>query len=251
MKTQVGCKRLVRIAAWTGMLLAGAAVTAPAGASTVTLNGSGQMYWTAQFEGTSSGNAQTTPTGSYGNNYALSVPGQYSFLDSFSQQTNNLTGPGTTSSVGPYAFQDTYVFSLSQAAQGDALVVSLNLGQSASTFYDISDLQFRLYEVPSSTTQPGLSIPTGSTIIQSWMGTSGPSSGNPVQASFSNVQSGTYFLDIAGIADGSLGGGYVGQLNLAPVPLPGALWLMISGIGLLGITGRGRSSRFAGAGSGT
>ena len=136
--------------------------------------------------------------------------------------------------MGPYAFQDSYVFSLTQAAQGDALVVSLNLGQSASTFYDISDLQFRLYEVPPGTTQPGLSIPTGSTIVQSWTGTSGPSSGNAVQASFSNLQSGTYFLDIAGTADGSSGGSYLGQLNLAPVPLPGALWLMMSGIGLLG-----------------
>jgi hypothetical protein len=250
MKTQVGCRRLMQVAAWSVMLVGGAVVTAPAGASTVTLNGSGQMYWAAQFEGSASGNTQTTPTGTFGNNYALSVPGQYTFLDSFSQQTYNLTGPGTTSSVGPYAFQDSYVFSLSQAAQGDALVVSLNLGQSPSAVYNISDLQFRLYEVPPGTTQPGLSIPTGSTIIQSWMGTSGPSSGNPVQASFSNVQSGTYFLDIAGIADGSSGGTYVGQLNLSPIPLPGAAWLMISGIGLLGgVARRGRLSSLARTGS--
>jgi hypothetical protein len=218
--------RLMQGAAWAAMLVTGAVAMAPAGASTVGLDGSGQLYWTAQFEGTPSGNSQTPASGQYGSDYALSVPGQYSFQDSFSeQQTSILTGPGTGSPLGSYAFQDSYAFSLTQAAQGDALVVSLNLGQAASTVYNISNLQFRLYEVPTGTTQPGLSIPAGSTIIESWTGTSG---------NFSNLQSGTYFLDIAGTADGSLGGTYVGQLNLAPVPLPGAVWLMVSGVGLFG-----------------
>ncbi len=70
------------------------------------------------------------------------------------------------------------------------------------------------------------------------MGTSGPSDGTAIQANFSSVQSGTYFLDVAGTADGSSGGNYIGQLNLSSVPLPAAIWLLISGPGLFGAVAR-------------
>lgn len=44
---------------------------------------------------------------------------------------------------------------------------------------------------------------------------------------------GSYFLDIAGIANGS--SGYGGNLaTFAETPLPGALWLFAGGLGLLG-----------------
>jgi hypothetical protein len=209
----------------------------PAAASTIVLPSGNPMYWTAEFLGSSGGNTTTTPTGNFGNNYALSVPGQYSFVDSFGNQSNVLTGSGTTSPIGTYAFQDTYEFSLSQPAAGDLLTVSLNLGSGPTASFDISDLQFRLYEVPTGST-PGLSIPAGSTVVTPWMGTTGNSSGTAIQANFSNVQSGTYFLDVAGTADGSSGGTYVGQLNLTPVPLPAALWLFASGLGLFGTVAR-------------
>jgi hypothetical protein len=223
-----------RMAALLGTFgLAALASSLPAGAATVVLPSPGQMFWTAQFLGSSSGNTQTTPSGNFGNDYMLSVPGQYNFNDSFSSpQSNVLTGV-TPSTVGSYAFQDTYKFTVSQAASGDVLTVSLNLGTVAPTF-DISNLQFRLYEVTSNTVQPGLGIPPGSTVIKAWMGTSGPSNGTAIQANFSGIMPGTYFLDVAGTADGSSGGTYVGQLNLAPVPLPAALPLLLSGLGLFG-----------------
>ncbi len=227
-----------RTALLMGVTVCGAA-SLPAEASTVALTDSGQMYWTAQFVGSSTGNTQTVPTGQYGNDYSLSVPGQYSFLDSFGNQTNVLTGTGG-STIGSYAFQDSYKFSLSQAANGDALVVSLNL-QGASTSFNISNLQFRLYEVSSSSAQPGLAIPAGSTVITPWTGISGSSNGTSIQADFSSVQSGTYFLDVAGTANGSEGGTYIGQLNLSPVPLPAAFWLFVSGLGLFGGLARSRS----------
>jgi hypothetical protein len=226
----VDAKRMVALLGALG--LAGLASSVPAGAATVVLPSPGQLFWTTQFLGSASGNTQTTPSGNFGNDYMLSVPGQYSFQDSFSSpQSNVLTG--TTSSVGSYAFQDSYKFTVSQGASGDVLTVSLNLGTVAPTF-DISNLQFRLYEVASSTVQPGLGIPPGSTLIKAWMGTSGPSNGTAIQANFSGIQAGTYFLDVAGTADGSSGGTYVGQLNLAPVPLPAALPLLLSGLGLFG-----------------
>ena len=215
----------------------------PSEAATIVLPSPGQMFWSAQLLGSSSGNTQTAPTGSFGNDYMLSVPGQYNFNDSFSNQSNVLNG--TTSSVGSYSFQDTYEFSINQAASGNALTVSLNLGGGASSQFDISNLQFRLYEVTSNAVQPGLGVPAGSTLITAWTGTPGPSNGTAIQAIFSGMQAGTYFLDVAGTADGSLGGTYVGQLNLAPVPLPAALPLLLSGLGLFGALRRRRSSSAA------
>jgi hypothetical protein len=231
MKIKIDAKRMVALLGALGLV--GLVSSLPAEATTVVLPSPGQMFWTAQFLGSSSGNTQTTPSGNFGNDYMLSVPGQYSFIDSFSSpQSNALTGVAP-STVGSYDFQDTYKFSVSQAASGDALTVSLNLG-TVSPVFDISNLQFRLYEVSSNTVQPGLGIPPGSTLITSWMGTSGPSNGTAIQANFAGIQPGTYFLDVAGTADGSSGGTYVGQLNLAPVPLPAALPLLLSGLGLFG-----------------
>jgi hypothetical protein len=222
-----------KTAALLGVLGLAALASLPAGAATIVLPSPGQMSWTAQFLGSSSGNTQTVPPSGFGNDYMLSVPGQYNFFDSFSsKQTNVLTG--TTSTVGSYSFQDTYKFSVNQAASGDALTVSLNLNVAGTAEFDISNLQFRLYEVASNAVQPGLGIPTGSTLITAWTGAPGPSTGASIQSNFSGIQAGTYFLDIAGTADGSNGGTYVGQLNLAPVPLPAALPLLLSGLGLFG-----------------
>lgn len=222
-------KRMVGLFAALG--LAGLASSLPAEATTVVLPSPGQLFWTAQFLGSATGNTQTAPSGNFGNDYMLSVPGQYSFLDSFSSSQSNVLTGVAPSSIGSYAFQDTYKFSVSQAASGDILTVSLNLGTVSPTF-DISNLQFRLYEVASNTIQPGLGIPSGSTLVTAWMGTSGPATGTAIQANFSGIQAGTYFLDVAGTADGSSGGTYVGQLNLAPVPLPASLTLLLSGLGL-------------------
>jgi hypothetical protein len=224
---KIDAKRTVALLGALG--LAGLASSLPAGAATVVQASPGQLFWTTQFVGSSSGNTQTAPSGNFGNDYMLSVPGQYSFLDSFSSPQSNVLTVAAPSTVGSYAFQDTYKFSVSQAASGDILTVSLNLGTVSPTF-DISNLQFRLYEVASNAVQPGLGIPSGSTLIKGWMGTSGPSNGTAIQANFSGIQAGTYFLDVAGTADGSLGGTYVGQLNLAPVPLPAAAWLLLSGL---------------------
>jgi hypothetical protein len=226
-------------APWIASLLAFSGIlAAPAVAGTVSLTGSGQMYWTGEYLGTSGGDTPTTPTGTYGNNYALSLPGQYTFQDQFSAPQAYTLSP--SSPVGSYSFQDTYEFSLSAPAQGDVLAVSLNLSGIPSSTFNIQNLQFRLYEVPSPPPAPGLTIPPGSTIITPWMGITGNDSGTAIQANFNNVQSGTYFLDIAGTASGTSGGTYIGQLNLSPVPLPAGIWLLLSGLGGIGALARKR-----------
>lgn len=218
-----------------------------ASATSIPLNGSGTLNWTAQFLGNSGGNTQTTPGAPYGNSYSLSLPGQYSFSDTFSSpqtsplvDSSNVPFEQSGSPVGEYSFQDTYAFSLSAPAVGDALVVSLDLGAGSGNLFDIANLQFRLYEVPSSSTIPGLTIPAGSTNVYNWTGKSGNDLGTVISTTFSNATSGTYFLDIAGTADGTSGGTYVGQLNLAPVPVGPALPMLVSGLAGLGFFARRR-----------
>jgi hypothetical protein len=48
------------------------------------------------------------------------------------------------------------------------------------------------------------------------------------------LNAGTYVLEVRGNVVGSAGGSYSGNLNLVPTPLPAALPLLLSGIGLLG-----------------
>jgi hypothetical protein len=202
------------------------------GAATVPLNGSGSMSYSFQFVAPNA----TTPT--VANDYSLAVPGQYTFTDTFTTQQSASQILGT-SSVGAYSFQDSYRFSVGAGATGDTLVAQLGLPPT----FSVSNLQFRLYDVTSATSTVPIvgGVPAGSLFLTAWMGI--PSGQTSVTASFSGVQgSHTYLLDVAGIADGTNGGTYVGQLNLAPVPLPAALPLLLSGLGLFGAMSRRRRS---------
>jgi hypothetical protein len=219
------------------LALAVAVTPARSVASTITLDGSGGMSYTYQFLW----NNPSSPTVS--NDYDLAVPGQYTFTDSFVSQQPMSPNLGT-SAVGAYDFQDSYRFTIGAGASGDSLVASLGLGDT----FNIANLQFRLYEVVTPTTAPIVGgIPPGSTLITSWMGP--PSGSNEVQATFTDIRSGTYILDIAGIANGTSGGTYIGQLNInSPVPVPATLPLLLSGLGgLWAVARRRRTALSAGA----
>jgi hypothetical protein len=220
-----------KIAGWALSGAAALAMLLPCGAEadTVTLDGSGAMSFSYQFVAPDS----TTPT--VGDNYNLTVPGQYTFTDTFTTQQSLTQNLPATSPVGPYDFQDSYEFTLGSTANGDTLLASLGLG----TLSDMTNLQFRLYEVTGPGTQPVVGgLPAGSTPITPWVGLA-PGT-ESMSASFSSVQAGTYILDVAGIASGTNGGSYIGSLDLQPVPLPAGVWLMLSGLGGLGLLSRKR-----------
>jgi len=217
-------------------VLAGAA--RPAQASVVTLNGTGTMA-TPSFQ-------FLDPTGSANvladnaTTYALAVPGQYLYSDQFSAaQANPLLG---TSAPGTYGFQDSIEFALNAPASGDILTSTLNLGN----LFNISGLQIRLYGwTTGSPTVPTVgALPAGTVSYAPWIGI--PTGQSTVMVNFGDVPAGTYMLDITGTATGvpvngtGGGGSYIGQLNVSPIPLPGAFALLLSGLGLFGIGGLGR-----------
>jgi len=199
-------------------------------AATLPLNGSGAMSYSFQFTGTSPG----TPT--VDSDYLLAVPGQYTFTDTFTAPQTATLG---TSAVGSYDFQDSYRFSVAAGATGDTLVAQLGLPPT----FDMTNLQFRLYDVTAASSMTPVvgGVPPGSVMLTPWLG---PQAGqSAISASFSGIVGGdTYILDVAGIASGTSGGTYIGQLNLAPVPLPAAAWLLAAGLGVVGAALRRRAN---------
>jgi hypothetical protein len=150
-------------------------------------------------------------------------PGSTFYGDTF-------TAPTTTISGSTFGFYDDFVF---QVATGtvDSLTTSINLG----TLLAINDLQVRIYSLAGNS-PPVLGTPAGGA-IDGWSTAINYAPGlTGMQALFqpTTLQAGTYVLEIRGNVTGANGGSYSGVLNLAPVPVPAALPLLLSGIGLLG-----------------
>jgi hypothetical protein len=123
-----------------------------------------------------------------------------------------------------FSFYDDYVFSVASSTV-DAASFVFNEGDNTLA---ISDLQMRLYSVNGNGTLPVLSDSLAG-LVANW--------GNPINATLSG---GTYVLEVRGDVTGTAGGGYAGLINLQPVPLPAALPLVLSGLGLLGGLARKR-----------
>lgn len=126
-----------------------------------------------------------------------------------------------------FSFYDDYVFTVASSTV-DAASFVFNEGDNSLA---ISDLQMRLYSANGNGTLPVLSDSLAG-LVANW--------GNPITAMLSG---GTYVLEVRGDVTGSAGGGYAGLINLQPVPLPAALPLMLSGIGLLGGLARKREAQ--------
>ena len=145
----------------------------------------------------------------------------------------NTFGPASGSLPGSpgFTFNDYYVFTVA-AATADSVTSEINLGTLS-----IADLEERVYTVSTNATQPVvLGTPTG--FQTDWTTpvnfSAGGESGMLTVMDPTTLAAGTYVLEIRGDVNGSGGGTYSGALNLNPVPLPAALPLLFSGLGLLG-----------------
>ncbi len=178
-----------------------------------------------------------TASGTTGNGAGTAfttLPASDGYTNTFGPASGPLPGsPGFT-------FGDYYVFTVA-AATADSMSSEINLGTLS-----IADLEERVYSVPTNATQAVVTgTPTG--FQTNWTTplsfSAGPESGMFTVLNPTTLAAGTYVLEITGDVTGSSGGTYSGSLNLNPVPLPAALPLLLSGLGLLGGTLRKRFAR--------
>ena len=206
--------RINRISAMTSLAIASGLCLAHselANASVVTLNLSYEETATSSISnGSGTTFTQLPATGSYSN--------------SFSSAQADLAGaPG-------YSFYDDYLFTIS-GATADSVTSSINLGTLS-----LGSLEERVYSTNGNPTLPVLGLPSG--LQSGWTTpvgfTAGSQSGMFTVMNPTTLAAGTYVLEIRGDVTGSSGGIYSGVLNLTPVPLPAALPLILSGLGLFG-----------------
>ncbi len=159
-----------------------------------------------------------------------STPSTYFYKDNF-------TGPtvGHTALIGSSTgsgFHDAFAFTVTDSA-ASSITATLGLGD----LKNITDLNVRLYSVtPGVSTTPMLGDPLGV-----WFAAA--TTGNVATLGTVNLAAGSYVLEVRGLVTGTNGGGYTGELNVAPVPLPAALPLVLSGFGALGAFGVRRRRR--------
>lgn len=162
-----------------------------------------------------------------------SVPGQYNYVDSFSNAAgsgqisgSDIYGGSTYGNLGPAGFIDDYFFQISPAS-ADAVSATISNGTFA-----VSNLFARLYTLSANPDGLVLTQPAG-TVYYGDITNSGPAT--LVQINPVTLAAGAYVLEISGTASGPSGGSYTGTLNLSPVPLPPSLPLLLTG--LLGFAG--------------
>jgi hypothetical protein len=131
-----------------------------------------------------------------------------------------------------FTFYDDYVFTVASSTV-DAASFLLNEGSTLA----ISDLQMRLYSTSGNSLPVLGNSPAG--LVANW---SNPISTDGSQSNLatSMLTAGTYVLEVRGDVIGQSGGSYAGLIDLQPVPLPAALPLLLSGLGLLGGVARKR-----------
>jgi hypothetical protein len=178
--------------------------------------------------------AETTAAGTTGAgvNPTLTLPGSYTYANTF-------TAPTTAFPSGSsYGFYDAYAFTVGGSV-ANSVTSTINLGSLS-----VSNLSERLYSANPGDAIPVLGMPPGASYFVAWTSVLPGGSGEVAVLDAMTLAPGTYVLEIRGLVTGASGGSYTGQLNLTPVPLPAALPLLVGGLGALGAFG-GRRRRKA------
>ncbi len=166
-------------------------------------------------------------TTTYGTNSALATPGSYTYANTFGAGS----GGGSVSTSLTDGFYDDYVFTITGAST-DSVTSTINLGN----ILQIDGLQVALFNYSA-----GQQVPVaGSPLAAGWSQTLNGGVGTVAVIAPIDLAPGSYVLEVAGTVTGTAGGSYSGVLNLAPVPLPAGLPLLLSGLGVVGLWGRRR-----------
>ena len=139
---------------------------------------------------------------------------------------------GTQNGNG-FGFIDDYIFSI-----GPSLISNSVTSIDFKNIVGIQNFEVRLIQVTDAA-QPGST--GGASVIQGWtQALSCGATPSGLCTAYLNIipttnlnAGNTYDLQIRGVTE-SAGGSFGGVLNTAPVPLPAALPLLLSGFGLLG-----------------
>jgi hypothetical protein len=168
-------------------------------------------------------------TTAYGTDSVLVTPGSYSYANTF----GGGSGGGSVSQTLTAGFYDDFVFTIT-GGSADSVTSTINL----RNILEIDGLQVALFSYSA-----GQQVPvTGSPLAAGWSQTLSGGVGTVAVISPTDLAPGSYALEVAGTVTGTAGGSYSGTLNLAPVPLPAGLPLLLSGLGVLGFWGRRRLS---------
>lgn len=163
------------------------------------------------------------------------APNSYTYGNTFGNLTTTLYTPVSGPSAGiNFEFYDDFVFTITGATV-NSVSSTVNLGNILA----INNLQARLYNASGNPSLPVLGTPVGGA-IDAWSSSYSSGSSNITVAVLNDtpLSAGTYVLELRGSVSGSAGGSYSGVLNVAPVPVPAAAWLM--GSALLGLVGARR-----------
>jgi hypothetical protein len=237
-----------RIKLYAAIAVAGGIAPALALADSILPVGNeGNLYLSQSWASTGPGQTPATVTGTGVSGSA--APGQplvtvsdltqngnitanYGFGQSFTAPTGSYSA-GTLANGNQFGFTASYVIDVPASTAG-AYLFSLNLNASSG----LDNLTARLYEYNANGIQ---NLTLGSTgavnpgLVEAW---STSQNGYVASTTLSptNVPSGEYVLEVAGLTVGSTSGAYSGQLSITPVPLPASFFFLLSGLaGLVGV----------------
>lgn len=138
---------------------------------------------------------------------------------------NSFTAPTSEVGTSGYGFFDDYAFTIATSSF-DSVTTTISLGSQ----FQISNLAVRLFSTSSYDLFAHGGVPSYAPISGEIDATE---SGSTETISAVDLSAGTYVLEIRGTATGTGGGSYSGVLNVSPVPLPGSVWLALSGLAAL------------------
>ncbi len=162
--------------------------------------------------------------------------GTYNYGNSLGALANTLY----TSGGIDFNFYDDYKFTVT-GSTANSVTSTINI----AGIFAIDNLQARLFSA-SGNTAPVLGAPAGCpgascSLVTPWGATNSAAGGvSYTVLNDAMLNPGTYVLQLRGSVSGSQGGSYAGVLNVAPVPVPSALWLITSAVAGLGTIGRKR-----------